>query len=354
MVLRRQRAPTRIRAIGGAAPALKALKGERTVLESAHPPLPVRRDYSRRLDKFWEFGQRRGLPLANLKLCDDALRDFADLLFLGGEQVDAGAKLLAAPGNYDIQRCGAPSPPRFRRVFRARDRRGPAGGRGPLPIRLLAGVLGALALRGRREEVLAVALMFSCCPGAPELIAMVEGDRLEPVANAGVALSCWSLLLRPFERGGAGRGGPVRRRDASGQPRLPQPGRAPCWLARRRSGGLALQFQPGAAASPLPGSLPRSGPRVAEPRDVLVAPLGFSYEDTRDPGDQAAWPLAQRLRTASLHEGMEGPGASQVLAPEASVWCRSAEANFSAILRGAWQPALQPSGVCRSLSAGHV
>ncbi|CAK0873426.1 unnamed protein product [Prorocentrum cordatum] len=199
-VLKRQRALKRVRAIGGVVPALRALKGERSVLESSHPSTPVRRDYCRRLDKFWEFGRSQGLSLANLKVCDDALCDFADLQFLDGEQVDAGAKLLAALEDHDVQRLGKPSLPRFRRVLRAWHRKGPVGSRDPLPFRLLAGVLGVLSLHGFHEEVLALALMFCCYLRPSELLTVVEGDLLEPVANAGVALACWSLLLRPFER----------------------------------------------------------------------------------------------------------------------------------------------------------
>ncbi|CAK0905525.1 unnamed protein product, partial [Prorocentrum cordatum] len=200
LVLKRQRALKRVRAVGGVVPALRALKGERAVLESSHPSTPVRRDYCRRLDKFWEFGRSQGLFLANLKVCDDALCDFADLLFLDGEQVDAGTKLLAALEDHDVQRFGKPSLPRFRRVLRAWHRKGPVGSRDPLPFRLLAGILGVLSLHGFHEEVLALALMLCCYLRPSELLTVVEGDLLEPVANAGVALACWSLLLRPFER----------------------------------------------------------------------------------------------------------------------------------------------------------
>ncbi|CAK0829132.1 unnamed protein product, partial [Prorocentrum cordatum] len=178
LVLKRQRALKRVRAIGGVVPALRALEGDRTVLENSHPSAPVRRDYCRRLDKFWEFGRSQGLSLANLKVCDDALRGLADLPFLDGEQVDAGTKLPAALQDHDVQRFD----------------------RGPLPFRLLAGILGILSLHGFHEEVLALALMFICYLRLSELVTVAEGDPFEPVANAGVALACWSLLLRPFGR----------------------------------------------------------------------------------------------------------------------------------------------------------
>ncbi|CAK0798346.1 unnamed protein product, partial [Prorocentrum cordatum] len=200
LVLKRQRALERVRAIGGVVPALRARKGDRTVLENSHPSAPDRRTYCRRLDTFWEFGRSQGLSLANLKACDDALCGFADLLFLDGEQFDVRTKLLVALEDHDVQRFGKPSLPRFRRVLRASHRKGPVGSRGPLPFRLLAGILGILSLHGFHEEVLALALMFICYLRLCELVRVAEGDPLEPVANAGVALACWSLLLRPFGR----------------------------------------------------------------------------------------------------------------------------------------------------------
>ena len=70
----------------------------------------------------------------------------------------------------------------------------------PLPFRLLAGILGVLSIHDFHEEVLALALMFCCYLRPSEPLSFVEGDLLEPVANAGGALACWSLLLHPFER----------------------------------------------------------------------------------------------------------------------------------------------------------
>ncbi|CAK0792708.1 unnamed protein product, partial [Prorocentrum cordatum] len=135
--------------------------------------LALSRDNSRRLDKFGEFGQIQGLSLANLKLCDDALCDFADLPFPGGEQAGAGAK-----------------------------------------------------------EVLALALALSCYLGLSERITIVENDFFEPAANVG----------GPTKVGQFDDALPLDSCDFLDLGAL---------LARRGSGGLASQFQPDAAASPL-------------------------------------------------------------------------------------------------------
>ena len=355
VALKRQRALKRVRAIGGVIPALKALKGGRTVLESSHPSHPVRRDYSRRLDKFWEFGRSQGLSLANLKVFDDALCDFADLLFLDGEQVDAGTKLLAALEDHDVQRFGKPSLPRFRRVLRAWNRKGPVGSRDPLPFRLLAGILGALSIHGFHEEVLALALMFCCYLRPSELLSVVEGDLLEPVKNAGLALACWSLLLRPFEREEPTKVGqfddtlPLDSLDfpdlgsllaglRSGDPEV--------WLFSFNQTQLLRRFQAACRAAGL-GSLNLEMYQLRHggaSRDFLMKTREIQAVKQRGrwANDRTLLRYMKAGRVQRLHKA---------LTPEASRWCQEAEANFAAILWGEWRPALRPPGACHGLSA---
>ncbi|CAK0885022.1 unnamed protein product [Prorocentrum cordatum] len=350
LVLKRQRALKRVRAIGGVVPALRALKGERTVLESSHPSTPVRRDYCRRLDKFWEFGRSQGLSLANLKVCDDALCDFADLQFLDGEQVDAGAKLLAALEDHDVQRFGKPSLPRFRRVLRAWHRKGPVGSRDPLPFRLLAGILGVLSLHGFHEEVLALALMFSCYLRPSELLTVVEGDLLEPVANAGVALACWSLLLRPFEREEPTKVGqfddtlPLDSPDFPGLGALLaglRGGDAEVWLFSFSQTQLLRRFQAACRAAG-PGSLNLEMHQLRHggaSRDFLLKTREIQAVKQRGrwANDRTLLRYMKAGRVQRLHKA---------LTPEASRWCQEAEANLSLVLRGASLP--------RSLGGGFV
>ncbi|CAK0810777.1 unnamed protein product, partial [Prorocentrum cordatum] len=338
LVLKRQRALKRARAIGGVIPALKALKGERTVLESSHPSTPVRRDYCRRLDKFWEFGRSQGLSLANLKVCDDALCDFADLLFLDGEQVDAGTKLLAALEDHDAQRLGKPSLPRFRRVLRAWHRKGPVGSRDPLPFRLLAGILGILSLHGFHEEVLALALMFCCYLRPSELLTVVEGDLLEPVANAGVALACWSLLLRPFEREEPTKVGqfddtlPLDSPDFPGLGALLaglRGGDAEVWLFSFSQTQLLRRFQAACRAAGL-GSLNLEMHQLRHggaSRDFLMKTREIQAVKQRGrwANDRTLLRYMKAGRAQRLHKA---------LTPEASRWCQEAEANLSLVLRG--------------------
>ncbi|CAK0874630.1 unnamed protein product [Prorocentrum cordatum] len=337
LVLKRQRALKRARAIGGVIPALKALRGERAVLESSHPSTPVRRGYCRRLDKFWEFGRSQGLSLANLKVCDDALCDFAELLFLDGEQVDAGTKLLAALEDHDVQRFGKPGLPRFRRVLRAWNRKGPVGSRDPLPFRLLAGILGVLSLHGFHEEVLALALMFCCYLRPSELLTVVEGDLLEPVANAGVALACWSLLLRPFEREEPTKVGqfddtlPLDSPDFPGLGALLaglRGGGAEVWLFSFSQTQLLRRFQAACRAAGL-GSLNlemHQLRRGGASRDFLMKTREIQAVKQRGrwANDRTLLRYMKAGRVQRLHKA---------LTPEASRWCQEAQANLSSLPR---------------------
>lgn len=79
---------------------------------------PARRDYSRRLDEFYDFIARSGLLIGKEEELDVALCEYADHMFLNGESNSSGQKLKAALEFFrpEAARSGELRLPRFRKA----------------------------------------------------------------------------------------------------------------------------------------------------------------------------------------------------------------------------------------------
>ena len=71
-------------------------QGRCGVLGGLHPSAAARRSYAKLLDEFWAFASEFKLDVSDERNVDRALCDYADLLYLRGEQAHAGPRLWAA------------------------------------------------------------------------------------------------------------------------------------------------------------------------------------------------------------------------------------------------------------------
>ena len=99
---------------------LRASLGEKSLLEMASIKEPQRKDYARRLEGFYSFIIKHELPIGSEKELDAALCEFADHLFLDGEDLSWGQKLQAAIEykRPEYARDGRLSLPRFKRAMK--------------------------------------------------------------------------------------------------------------------------------------------------------------------------------------------------------------------------------------------
>ena len=72
---------------------LRASRGEMSLLEMNSVKEPTRKDYSRRLDEFYDFVVINHIPVDTEEELDTALCEYADHMFLNGESSSAGQAL---------------------------------------------------------------------------------------------------------------------------------------------------------------------------------------------------------------------------------------------------------------------
>ena len=142
---------------------LRAAFGEMGVLETGSVKDPQRRDYVRRLEKFWEFVQRFSLPHKRLEELDRCLVDHCDWLYLDGEGSDAGTKLKAAFEAYHIEylRGNKLVLPRFARSLKGWKKMAPMATRRTLPEALVYALAGWMLANRHSSKVLMVITMLS-------------------------------------------------------------------------------------------------------------------------------------------------------------------------------------------------
>ena len=127
---------------------MRATRGEKSILELNSVKEPQRRDYSRRLEKFYAFADHFELDIAKEKGLDEVLCEYADALYMEGEDCNCGQKLLAAlelemP---EWHREGVLKLPRFRRALKGWRKLAPPQTRLPLLEFLKSSISGLMIL----------------------------------------------------------------------------------------------------------------------------------------------------------------------------------------------------------------
>lgn len=178
---------------------LRASKGEMSILEMSSVKEPQRRDYSRRLDAFYEFVGLHQIDIHLEEGLDAALCDFADHLYLNGEGADAGWKLKAALEfvRPEAMRRSDLFLPRFRRALKGWRKMAPGQTRLPMLEFVKSCISGLMMFAGQRQMALFNELTFSTYarPGEALRITCVDVVRRNNQFNFHV------VVLAPFERG---------------------------------------------------------------------------------------------------------------------------------------------------------
>ena len=199
--LKKERARTRkakAQVTGQEAPML-ASKGGLSILESKSPGLATRKDYAKRLDKFWAFCTEHGLPTGDAAEMDMVLLDFADLLYLDGEMVDAGFKLLAAVVHRfpNLSRFGDQRMPRFQRALRAWKRYAPTPSRDPMPWSILCGIMACMVRRDCVIHAVFALLLFDTYMRLSEGLNMRVAHLVRPAPRLSSGFRHWAVRVRP-------------------------------------------------------------------------------------------------------------------------------------------------------------
>ena len=171
-----------------------ASSGRLSVLEQKSPGPPTRKDYAKQLDKFLEFCTENGLVTDSVNELDLALTDYADVLYLEGEQVDAGCKLLAAVVYQfpNLGRHGDQRLPRFQRALRAWKRFAPTPSRDPIPWLIVCGIIGCMVRRGSTSHAAMVLRLF----GRRSSPQMARRAWPRPTRSQWwMDIGCWPALL---------------------------------------------------------------------------------------------------------------------------------------------------------------
>ena len=179
---------------------LRASRGEKSLLEAASVKAPQRKDYSRRLEQFYAFVLRYELPIQNENQLDEALCEFADHLFLDGEDLSFGQKLQAAAIEYErpeFAREGRLALPRFKRAMKGWRRLNPQQTRLPMPEFLKSAISAVMVQKGWLEEALFNETTFSTYARPGETLRIFAADIVEKNADFDHTV----IALGPLERG---------------------------------------------------------------------------------------------------------------------------------------------------------
>lgn len=160
----------------------KQLRGEKTLLEYASIKEPARKDYCRKLEGFYAFVVKYEMDIRNENLLDAALCEYAEHLYLDGEDSHYGQKLRAALefDRPEFSREGGLALPRFKRALKGWRRLAPTQTRLPTPEMLKACVSGIFLHKGWKEEALFNEVTFSTYARPGETLRVMAEDVVPP------------------------------------------------------------------------------------------------------------------------------------------------------------------------------
>ena len=177
----------------------KQVRGEKTLLEHASIKEPARKDYYRKLEGFYAFVVKYELTIRSEESLDAALCEYAEHLFLDGEDSHYGQKLQAAL-EYDrpeFSREGRLALPRFKRALKGWRKLAPTQTRLPMPEMLKSCVSAIFLQMGWKEEALYNEVTFSTYARPGEMMRVMAEDVVAPNQEFNHAV----IILEPLERG---------------------------------------------------------------------------------------------------------------------------------------------------------
>lgn len=178
---------------------LRVFRGEMSLLEMNSIKEPARKDYSRRLDEFYDFIARTRLPVDTEENLDIALCEFGDHMYLNGESNSAGHKLNAALEFFrpEAARAGELKLPRFKRSLKGWRRLAPTQTRLPMVEFLKSCISGLMMHQGWHEMALFNEVTFSTYARPGEMMRVMAVD----VVQKNDQYHHHVIVLSPFERG---------------------------------------------------------------------------------------------------------------------------------------------------------
>jgi len=178
---------------------LRVSRGEMSLLEMNSIKEPARKDYSRRLDEFYDFIARTRLPVDTEENLDIALCEFGDHMYLNGESNSAGHKLNAALEFFrpEAARAGELKLPRFKRSLKGWRRLAPTQTRLPMVEFLKSCISGLMMHQGWHEMALFNEVTFSTYARPGEMMRVMAVD----VVQKNDQYHHHVIVLSPFERG---------------------------------------------------------------------------------------------------------------------------------------------------------
>ena len=160
-------------------------------------------DYKKRADTLWAFMSKHGLSARPPARLDEALSDYADWAFLGGEKAEHGEKLKAALAALFplLMPPGKLVHPLFDRALRGWRRMAPTFARTGYPEGVSYAISGQLMQMGKFSEALLNTLCFSTYLRPSSALGLRTCDLIPPPPGGGTAaVMRWTLLVSPTER----------------------------------------------------------------------------------------------------------------------------------------------------------
>ena len=175
----------------------KVSKGETGLINSLHPARSTQMNYLKLLAAFSEYAELHKLDVSSFEGLDRGLCDYADFLFLGGEQGDMGTKLWAAVRHKfpEVGKASANRLPLFLKAVRGWMRLAPGETRDPMPETLAAGIEAALIELGYKMEAFYVAVCFEGYLRGGEALPLLWRDVVPPAPKLAEALKYWSVRV---------------------------------------------------------------------------------------------------------------------------------------------------------------
>ena len=176
-----------------------------TILELASLKDGQRKDYARRLEQFYDFVARHQLPIETEGKLDEAMCDFADELFLNGEDSHAGEKLKAALeyARPEGIREGYLHLPRFKRAMKGWRKLAPNQTRLPMLEVLKSAISGIMIAMRQPQMVLFNEVTYSTYGRPGEILRVQPRDIVAKTSN----FSRDVIVLSPLERGESSKAG---------------------------------------------------------------------------------------------------------------------------------------------------
>ena len=160
-------------------------------------------DYRKRADTLWAFMSRHGLSVRPPARLDEALSDYGDWAFLGGEKAEHGEKLKAALAALFplLMPPGRLVHPLFDRTLRGWRRVAPTFARTGYPEGVSYAISGQLMRMGKFSEALLNVVCFSTYLRPSSALGLRTADLIPPPPGGGsAAVNRWTLLVAPTER----------------------------------------------------------------------------------------------------------------------------------------------------------